>query len=76
MDACGWITNEMYSVNKLFIIIRITSVQIASTEKYALDIEDLSLFYQDKLLIQAELEGGEYFSCNLSLRCSMDTFGP
>jgi len=21
MDACGWITNEMYSVNKLFIII-------------------------------------------------------
>ena len=39
----------------------ITSEQIASTEKYALDIEDLSLFYLDKLFIQSKMKWGEHF---------------
>ena len=39
----------------------ITSGPFASTEKYAYDIEDQSLFSKDKFLIQAEMEGGELF---------------
>jgi len=39
----------------------ITGRQIASTEKYALDIEDLSLFYLNKFFIQSKKKWGEHF---------------
>jgi len=39
----------------------ITSGQIASTEKYAFDIEILSVFCLNNFFIQSEMKGGGYF---------------
>ena len=40
MDACGWITNEMYSVNKLFIIIKIAE----SCDQHKTILKKLNMF--------------------------------
>jgi hypothetical protein len=39
----------------------ITSGQIASTEKYAFDIEELSLFYLNKFFNRSKMKWGEPF---------------
>ena len=51
----------------------ITSGQIASTENYAFDIEDLSLFYLSKFYIQSKMKGGEQLLHNVYLRRSVVT---
>jgi len=54
----------------------ITSGQIASTEKYALDIENLSLFYFYKFIIQSKMKGGEQFLCNYTYDAVWTLVGP
>ena len=53
----------------------ITSGQIASTEKYAFDIGDLSVFCLRHCFILSKMNWGAPSLRNVYLRCSMNTFG-
>ena len=53
---CNYTYDEVWTLVRLLSII--TSVKIASTEKYAIDIEDLSVFCLNNFFIQSEMKGG------------------